>query len=220
MIAAAQRAQLRAPALLRTIGNLAGIGSRHRARFLAKLQISRHTIAVLHHPPCAALEHFVQIRKVQRNHSLGACARRHVAEKLVHKFTQFRRHFFAIERTSQQSHSAINVESHAARRHHSHANIRGCHSADRKSVTLMDIRHRQRPAHNSRQKRHVHCLLDGKILHDRIEQALVGVNQGVRSHTRLGRSRHQPAIAVQFPQLIFLNCHKFIKWDCEIARGE
>ena len=71
----------------------------------------------------------------------------------------------------------------------------------------MNVRHGQRPAHNSGQERHVHGLLDGEVAHDLLHQRAVGINQRVGAHAGLLRTRHQPAILIQLLELAEINSH-------------
>jgi hypothetical protein len=91
----------------------------------------------------AAFENPNQFRIIQRQRSFRTGARRDVAEQLIHQLTEVRRHIFAQERACQQPHSAVDVESHAAGRHNTLGNIRCRHTADRKPVALVNIRHGQ-----------------------------------------------------------------------------
>ena len=83
VIAAAQRADLRAPALLGAIGYLRGVGAGHSPGFFAELHVGGFAIAAFDYPRGAALEHIIQILPTALHEALGAGAGRHIAEELI-----------------------------------------------------------------------------------------------------------------------------------------
>ena len=95
VIPAAKRAQLRAPALLRAIGNLPGVGAIETPVLFAKFDVRRLANPALHHPARALFEHAIESRVIQRQRPFGTRARRDVAEQLIDQFAQERRHVFA-----------------------------------------------------------------------------------------------------------------------------
>src|SRR5712692_3442579 len=74
MVAAAERAQLRAPALLGAVGDLRRVGAVHLPGLLAEFDVGRFAVAVLNDPGSAALEHLVQIFEAALDEALRARA--------------------------------------------------------------------------------------------------------------------------------------------------
>ena len=202
VVAGTERAHLRQPALAGLVSHGCGIGTIDCSVLLAVLQVVRLTVTIPNHPSGALHHQALQIVVGELHGTFAARARRDIAEKLVDQLSNFRAHIVRGQLTGQQTHAAVDVKSHAARRHHAaFIGVGSRHAADRKAVALVNVRHSQRPAHDARQHRHVDRLLQREIFQQIFQQMLVGVDHRIGQHAGLCSARDQPAVTVELLEL-------------------
>src|SRR5262249_30934830 len=107
-----------------------------------------------------------------------------------------RANIFERKRAAQQTDATVDVKSNAARRNDSLLDVDSGNTPDRKTISLMNVRHRKRPPDDSGQHRHIRRLLQGLVAANRFEQEFICIDDGVRQHAGLGRSWNQPAVIV------------------------
>lgn len=162
-----------------------------------------------HHPGCALLQDQIQILVRDAHVSAASRAGRHVTKELVDKVTDLRGHVLDHECAGKQPDAAIDVEAHAAWRHHSALFGQRCrYSADGKPVALMDIRHGEGTADNAGQHGNVRRLLQTLIAQHVAQQALVTVDKGVSEHAGTCLSRYDPAVVIELLELVQFDGHE------------
>jgi len=152
VVAAAERAHFLALATPRLRGHAAGLGVQHLALLLDALQVGRLAPTLRHGPARAAGEHFVHLRVAELDVPGASDAGRDVLEEGIGQaLLQIGRERLAHQPGVQAAHPAGDVEAHAAGRHHAAGvGVEGRHAADRKTVTPVRVRHRERAGHDAR----------------------------------------------------------------------
>ena len=90
--------------------------------------------------------------------------------------------FVRLQVCAHQPHPAIDVETHAAGRNHAILII-GCrHTADRKSIALVDVGHGETGTNDTRQRRPVHRLLERLIFTDLRNECSARVDHYIGPH--------------------------------------
>ena len=152
MISAAESSKLRAASLLRAIGNFARVGAIHLSGFFAEFDVRRFAVS-MSRPSMPSQFPTRYPNPESCTESALANQRRWAHREKVD--SQVHAYFSApasrCKLRSEQTHAAINIKAHAARRNHAVAHACGRNSANWKSVALMNIRHGQRASNNSRQ---------------------------------------------------------------------
>src|SRR5260370_12260202 len=151
MVAGAERACLRQAALLGAITYRAGVRTIDGAALFTSVQVFGSAIAVLHHPRCALNQKPIELLVRQPNIPLLSHTGRNVAEKLVNQLPELWPNFVKRKRATKEPDATINVESHPAWPDDPALVGKGRrHATNRKTIALVDIRHRQGAAHNPR----------------------------------------------------------------------
>jgi hypothetical protein len=182
VVAAAQRADLRPPALPGTVGHGVRIRIVDRAASLREVGVAIVAVTAAHHPPRALHEHAVEIVRGDLDEAGASRAARHLAEHLLHQLAQARLDVLPAEAGSQEPDAAVDVEAHASRRHDAAGHVRRRHAADGEPVALVEIRHRQARPDDARQHRHVHGLIERPIPDDVLEDRPAGEHHHAGAH--------------------------------------
>ena len=196
MIAAAQGPDLRTAPLFSPIRNLVGIGTSQGTPSFREFWVSRLAVAVVDHPLRALDQHAVQVAKIDFDETRTAHSAGHVSEDLVNELAQTEAHVLPAAVQTNQPHSAVDVEPHAAGGDHARRVIRRRHAANGETVTLVNIGHRQARADDSRQRGNVHRLLERFILGDLVDDLLCGIHHNVGAHPKAIVPRDAPAEVV------------------------
>src|SRR5581483_3295369 len=183
VIAPAKCAKLRKPALAGSLRHSSGVRAVEGAAGFGKLGILRLTVAVRHHPARALDQNLVKLFLVDLDESGTARAAGNIPKDLVDQIAQPGADFGNLETCAHQPHPAVDVETHAARRYHALFHVHGRHAADWKAVALMDIRHSQTRAHDSRQGCHVHGLFERKVATNLLYQRFAGIHENMGAHS-------------------------------------
>jgi hypothetical protein len=166
MIAGAKRAHFVLLPMTRLERHGGRDGAGHAAVFLDAIEIGLGPVAAFDGPPCAALEHGVELAVVQVNPAAAADACRHTAGQLVREVTLDRLDRVGSQSRAQGADAARDIEPDAARRHDAALlRIERCHAANRKSVPPVRIGHGVRRALNARQHGDVGDLLTDFLVH-------------------------------------------------------
>src|SRR5213593_2844169 len=128
-------------------------------------------------------------------------SRWNVAKELMNQIAKPGPDFFQRQIAAEEPYTAIDIKTHAPRRDDTILRVDSGYAANRKTVTLVDIRHCKSAPHNAGKHRDVGCLFQRLIAPDGFEQSLARVYQRVRKHARLIRPRDQPTIIVDFLEL-------------------
>jgi len=94
----------------------------------------------------------------------------------------------------QQTAATVDIVSHSARRNNSFIQVKGRHTADRKTIPPMHIRHGQRIFHNAGQTGDIGHLSGAFICCQKPENFIVGIHNS--RHAHFARLRYQHAIFV------------------------
>src|SRR5206468_10668087 len=86
------------------------------------------------------------------------------------------------EGRSEQAHAAVEVEPEGARAHDAVAGVGRDDAPHREPVALMDVGHRHRGPHDPGQGRAVSDLVERRVGANRLDQAVVGDDEGRDAH--------------------------------------
>ena len=206
MVSAAQRSNLRPAPLFGAIRHLVDLGFGQRSFGLGKLGVAGFPIPVVDHPARALNKNFVQVLEIDLDETGSASAARHVTEDLVQQLSHPWPNVRFLKVGADQTHAAVDVETDAARRDDARGVVGGANTADRESVALVNVRHSQTGADDSRERRHVGRLFEGFVLGDFVDDRFGCVDDNIRAHTRLAVARKSPAVVVQ-PFELFSETH-------------
>jgi hypothetical protein len=99
---------------------------------------------------------------------------------------------FFLKISPEEPDSAIDVKAYSSRRYHTVIKAGCAYPADGKTVSPVNIRHRQRRAYYSRKMRNICYLLRGLILPYHFNIVLIYVDQARHPHTGFIRLRDSP----------------------------
>ena len=122
-----------------------------RTPLLEHVHVAVPEIPLLGSPLRAALEHGVQLAVRERQRALRAQAGRDALEKFVNQLPLPRLDVAQFKISTQQPHTAVDVETDPARRNDAaFASVEGGDAANRETVAPVDVRHRQTGVDDSR----------------------------------------------------------------------
>ena len=197
VVAAAERAALRAAALKGAVGNEVGPRSVEPPASLGHVQIGIPPVAALDDIAGAVAQqllHFIviELHPPAAPHAAGHCVEQRV-DQLLHPLLCP----LELDIGSDQSHAAVDVVSHTARADHTVGLRISCgDAADAEAVAPMNVRHRQRVAHDAGQHGDICDLVRRLVASDGVDQRVVGINHPVDAHAALVRFRNPPTALV------------------------
>ena len=133
------------------------------------------------------------------------------AEERLHQLPEARPDVVDHEVGAHQSHAAVDVIAHSARRNHApFGRIGGRHAANAEAVAPVDVGHGQAGHADARQKGHVGHLLGRLVAANLRNQPLVGEDPPLDSHSHLVALGNPPAALVDLLQ------RPAVAWFCHV----
>ena len=200
VIAGSQRTNLAAPALLGCLTDSVRIGLREATVRFDHIQVAWPTIAFLHRPPRAALEHIIDLAHADLDATGRPDAGGNVDEQRIDERLNLRPYIGLHEICANETHAAVDVVADSARADDAVIDAERCNAADRESIPPMNIRHGKRIANNSRQRGNVGHLLQRLLLGNLAQHAFVGEDEPGHAHAGLVGRRNLPTIVVDLFQ--------------------
>ena len=226
MVAGPESPQLRQSSLLGPGADHTGVGVEHPAILLTVLLVLRPHVALPQRPVHPHLQRLVQLPSSHGDDAFTAHPDWDVVKQGLGQLLLHRGHVLLSEVRPQQSHPAVDVEAHTARRHHRAGvlHVEGCHVADGKAVAGVNVWQSHTAAHNARQCRHVGDLLDAgqeaadlarpagvpQLLQHEGLQVRVDVEDSLNLHVGLEAFLYPPAVRtdpLQVLQLLLITPH-------------
>ena len=188
VVAGSERSELGRPALPGPARQRGGVAAGQAALGLGQREVLRLSVTGADGPRGPRPEHVVEVAvRELRDRALAADARGDVALNLRHQGAQAAAHVAGSQVRAHEPHTAVDVVPDAPRRDDAVGGVEGGHAADRETVPLVHVRHRERRSDDARKVGDVARLVQRPVAADRCEEPLAGKDAGGHPHPALGR---------------------------------
>ncbi len=183
VVAGAERAELGDAALARSIRERPGVGAGQATAGFRELEVFRLAVTVPDRPRGAVAQHLVEVARGQPgDRALAAHAGGDVVLELADELTEPAAEIGDGQVGAHEADAAIDVVADAAGGDDALLRVERRDAADREPVPFVDVRHRQRGAHDAGQVRDVAGLHERLVAADRAQQLRARVDARRHPH--------------------------------------